>query len=486
MALKGTATIELTDVRTGRKEIVKHDNLVTNAVSDLLQLNPDGYLYHAGYNFAANLLPICPNAIGGVLLFEKKLDEDPAKYYASDDNPLVGYSSNDVNGTTDIMRGSMNQTESGPIDNNTGYKFVFDFETSQSNGTFTSLALTSHWGGKAGYGSELDGKSPVQVLSRYSLSYSAASSFSNSYNHWRNIVSYDNAKNIAYFAYVSAANTVEVGKIRINVLTLPSTVGARSDRISEHKTITTSAFASASNVNTRYYALLDGGDGYIWGFEHVNNANGNSSGSATVNWIKISVSDWSIQEGQWTIPEQIYMFGSCSVNTNTFSQSIKWSTIHNKFLYCLSYNRTKVFKINLSNPSDCTAIDSPSGVIDVVYTGNSWYSSTQFNVVGNVLYYPGAYILGDKAYPVKRNAIADSTAANHSSVEPAALKGFNSPGLKVGPYMLGYSVYGSSSVAVDRSVALMTPYLATINNLANPVTKTADKTMKITYILREE
>lgn len=33
---------------------------------------------------------------------------------------------------------------------------------------------------------------------------------------------------------------------------------------------------------------------------------------------------------------------------------------------------------------------------------------------------------------------------------------------------------------------LMTPYLATINNLPTPVQKTADKTMKITYILREE
>jgi hypothetical protein len=29
-------------------------------------------------------------------------------------------------------------------------------------------------------------------------------------------------------------------------------------------------------------------------------------------------------------------------------------------------------------------------------------------------------------------------------------------------------------------------YLATINNLPTPVEKTADKTMKITYILREE
>ena len=33
---------------------------------------------------------------------------------------------------------------------------------------------------------------------------------------------------------------------------------------------------------------------------------------------------------------------------------------------------------------------------------------------------------------------------------------------------------------------MMTNYLATINNLDVPVTKTADKTMKITYILQEQ
>jgi hypothetical protein len=32
---------------------------------------------------------------------------------------------------------------------------------------------------------------------------------------------------------------------------------------------------------------------------------------------------------------------------------------------------------------------------------------------------------------------------------------------------------------------LMTPYLATINNLETPIEKTDDKTMKITYILTE-
>jgi hypothetical protein len=37
----------------------------------------------------------------------------------------------------------------------------------------------------------------------------------------------------------------------------------------------------------------------------------------------------------------------------------------------------------------------------------------------------------------------------------------------------------------SKDLYLYTPYLATINNLATPVIKTADKTMKITYTLTE-
>lgn len=37
-----------------------------------------------------------------------------------------------------------------------------------------------------------------------------------------------------------------------------------------------------------------------------------------------------------------------------------------------------------------------------------------------------------------------------------------------------------------RSIYLLTPFLATINNLSSAVVKTADKTMKITYTLTNE
>ena len=171
MALKGTTRIELTNVKTGEVEVIVKHNLVTNAIPDLLQLNPDGYLFDGSYKLSDNLLPICPNAIGGILLYGEPLEEDPAKYYAPESNPLIGYSSNNVNESSDPMRGSMNLNESGILDGNKGYRFVFDFSTSQANGTIASLGLTSKYGGLSGYGSALNYESCVRLLASKSSSW---------------------------------------------------------------------------------------------------------------------------------------------------------------------------------------------------------------------------------------------------------------------------------------------------------------------------
>ena len=48
MALKGTTKIELTNIHTGAVEVIEKDNLVTNAVGELVSLNPDGFLWDAG------------------------------------------------------------------------------------------------------------------------------------------------------------------------------------------------------------------------------------------------------------------------------------------------------------------------------------------------------------------------------------------------------------------------------------------------------
>lgn len=87
MALKGTTRIELTDVKTGEVEVIEKHNLVTNAVSDILSCNPFGMRFRGysnsntgeiGSNFQTSLLPVVPNLIGGILLYEKELASDAA------------------------------------------------------------------------------------------------------------------------------------------------------------------------------------------------------------------------------------------------------------------------------------------------------------------------------------------------------------------------------------------------------------------------
>lgn len=50
-------------------------------------------------------------------------------------------------------------------------------------------------------------------------------------------------------------------------------------------------------------------------------------------------------------------------------------------------------------------------------------------------------------------------------------------------FLLGW---GGSYGNEYRNMYLLTPYLASVNNLSSAVVKTVDKTMKITYTLTEE
>jgi hypothetical protein len=167
MKLTGNMTITLTDKNTGEVETVAEENMVTHAVNNILGLNPMGVFYEAGdsidgIEWNGNLLPICPNMIGGILLFSQALPEEADYIYASSSNLPVAYASNNVNSTANLARGSMNLTESKALEN--GYKFVWEFTPSQGNGTIAAAALTSAQGGANGYGSLVNDSSTFLLL----------------------------------------------------------------------------------------------------------------------------------------------------------------------------------------------------------------------------------------------------------------------------------------------------------------------------------
>lgn len=110
--LKGTMVLELTDVNTSEVETVTEENMITNAVNNILGINPMGIFYAATgeYDNAVlwneSLLPICPNMIGGILLFPNALEEDADNIYQYSANMPVAYASNNVNSTANLARGA--------------------------------------------------------------------------------------------------------------------------------------------------------------------------------------------------------------------------------------------------------------------------------------------------------------------------------------------------------------------------------------------
>ena len=145
MALKGTATIELTNA-DGSKEIYKHDNMITNAVQDLC-MSQRGEM--------ATILKIVDNGdsyaqalFGGLLLFDETLDTDANNYFIPTAK-CTGYASQDAYAGLDTCRGSFNASEGG-VQPDGSYKFVWDFATSQANGTIKSLALCPNMMGQIG------------------------------------------------------------------------------------------------------------------------------------------------------------------------------------------------------------------------------------------------------------------------------------------------------------------------------------------------
>ena len=151
MALKGSATIELTNA-DGTIEVVKHDNMITNAPKDLLK-SYRGEMPPL-FNIVSNNESYAKAVFGGVLLFDEILNDDPDDYFIPS-TKITGYASQNGYAGTDTYRGSYNGTESG-VQADGSYKFVWDFSTSQANGTIQSLALCPNLMGRIGATAKLD------------------------------------------------------------------------------------------------------------------------------------------------------------------------------------------------------------------------------------------------------------------------------------------------------------------------------------------
>lgn len=159
--LKGLAEIELRDERTGETTYVKHENMLTNGLSVALTPQIGRYTYPTGYQGGSGApttdeqkmnynRSVMDHLLGGVFLFGETLQES-AGNLEMPLGALIGKGAHNAYSGVDTRRGSYNESESG-LQPDGSFRHVWDFTTTQANGTIRALALTTHAGGIQGDG----------------------------------------------------------------------------------------------------------------------------------------------------------------------------------------------------------------------------------------------------------------------------------------------------------------------------------------------
>lgn len=147
--MKGHTTIELIDIRTGEREVHEDDNMMTKALEYYLQ--PCGFMNY--YDYLSDLYDIkVKELLGGILLLDTPIQENAETVYLPGGIKMIGNGSVDTLSNDSVTEmGSYNKKLSGFKDDGS-YVQVYDYTAEQANGTIACCCLTSRLHGYIGEG----------------------------------------------------------------------------------------------------------------------------------------------------------------------------------------------------------------------------------------------------------------------------------------------------------------------------------------------
>ena len=468
--LKGTMKIELTDVHTGKTDTVIEHNMITNALTEIFK--PLGHLNNPSTMYS-NIAPYYQKLLGGLLLFDNAIEENPNMLYAPANANMVGCAAyNAQNNTKGKMRGGYNQTESELNLSNRYMKFVYDFATSQANGTISCVCLTHVNGGYTSYGSDdavLNTSYPLGVgfydspLQYVYTNYTGANTGDQysglTIGTTEVLFLIDRVQDILYYFKIKNANNISIVKRRaylqsISVLENPYSQKALIEEI-DLTELTTA-------LPTQYFSYnFDPNDKCLYIFASASYQL-NAGGTFVVT--KINTTNWNIT--QYTMTN--------TANVQLTTNGMKFAFAHRGYVYLRSYNSPyDIYKFEIGNSANVTKIAKHGmSSLDVVpfwaCNGRIYFiacSSSSSN--------RHVYIVNDVTNECLKTENFEVYNNYYSCCYTPVL---NEP-------MLFFCSIGNNTTSTFFTPA---NYLATINNLSEPVTKTADKTMKITYIIQEQ
>lgn len=448
--MKGKTIIELTDVKTKKKEVLKDDNLVTDVLEKILTLNPNGLLTNINKD---TFYPIVEKIVGGILLFKDKITEDKNTSFVSTSNECIGYAGQVEGVQENPLQGSFNKQESKATSN--GYKFVWDFGTSKANGKISSVCLTNAKAGGGYFGTKSNGETNRIKLGEDK--YLIKDTDTEMKKKYVNVVEANFEENYIV-SIVPESDHLRIIKSREPLLNF-----RLDDSLSflDEKNITETKIKYKKSYGTYGVCIyLDAENYYLL-------KTSTSGGNTNVTKLKINKANNSIEETEFTLENvKIENIGGYSLDYDYY-RTIK-SVLRGGYVYAVSTDEKYVVKFAINNPVDVTKIEPKF----TLKTG-----SVSSHTTGCGMYILGDMIIGTNFTIDKNDKVTEIAQSDLSTIECIPLS--------YGPFLLGYFANGESSgdKYLRKVLYLITPYSATINNLSKTVEKTADKTMKITYYL---
>ena len=394
----------------------------------------------------------------GCLLTDK--DNDPTISMIAHDSTVIAQASNNAYTGTNLRRGSFNTNESGDVTG--GYRFVWDWSTSQGNGDIKSVCLTRPVIGAGDVRSDFSAPDAdiIEYLSSRVIRGSSIPGYITILDYER-----ERAFSVRYDG-TSGAEKIIIKEYYINTYRYHLT-GAFGDAINLVNTHEISQVITGYNSNMVSVSYT--GD-YFYVFKVTYQG-------STLDEYKISASDWSCVKTSHTYT------GLSFANFSGLSGGYMLKDvipIINGYAYAVSYLNQKIYKLNLANDADVVEYNHPLAGVT-----NSGYYNGSSVILPNGDFYKFCEYFGS----------SDAAIYYHNG-QFFRCRGNLISGSDFGegyPHAQGNN-YGTM-ITTDSSddytngqnwlISALYPYVSTVANLQSKVTKSYDLTMKLTYTIAE-
>lgn len=407
----GQTKIELYDVNKRIKKVYRDENVFQSAMIAK-------YMRSLGYAGARLSDYAYSNLLGGILIFRDTITE--GSQYMPASNQMVGNGSYGVvNNSNPTEMGSFNSIESS--ESISAVTQVYDFTTSQANGTISCVCLTSKLGGYIGYGNP-SGKFSGTIKDFYE---------GMSVNNLGGAHAFYDNKTFVITSY-------ENGILTITKKHFPITISSIRNIMTETVTIDMTNYHLGNN--TIGVKWQDGNAIYFTYYQSV-------AASGTLYYYKYNLDTDTVEE-KTLVNSGTKSFYSSDINGGGHGTICVYTAGGGAYLF----DMTTQALLKEFDFAPTTTAPLWNGLLGIhKSTGILWIYDKNT----------------DRLFPTN---------------------GTRSPqwGTAYLSYDASCDVLRDAEYQDAVAIASNPLYLATINNLQTPVTKTAAQTMKITYTLTEE